>query len=106
MEETMANYSDPQPVGYCKKTFRVNLETVNRQGHLVPNRTIVGSGESVAEADNQKTTRSTWLPDLLNNNHPLKHGDTFDVSGIRAYKLKSLYVTGSPDDLLILVSES
>jgi hypothetical protein len=103
----MADHADPNPVGWGSKKFRVNLETVNRQGHLVPNRTQTTGNETVAEADNQKNTRGTWIPDKILNNHAaLKHGDTFTASGEIAYKLKATYVTGSVNDVLQIVSES
>lgn len=92
-------------------TFRVNLETVNRQGFLQPSRTTLEGNETVSEADNMKNTRSIWLPGLLLNNHEgigpkgfLKHGDTFTVDGLQAAYLKKTYVTGAADDILQIVS--
>lgn len=102
----MASYNDTFPVGYQQKVFRVNLETVNRSGHLVPNRTEVKESEAVSEADQMKNTRSTFLPDAGLHNMVLKHGDTFAASGMRAYNLKKQYATGLPDSLLVIVSES
>ncbi len=102
----MADYSDPNPVGWASKTFRVNLETVNRLGHLVPNAIQTRGNETVAEADNMKYTRSTFTPDGLMNNRVFRHGDTFTVSGPTAHYLKTTYVLGSVDDLLQIVSES
>lgn len=94
-------------------TFRVNLETQDRQGFLQPNRTTVDGNETVSEADNVKSTRTIWLPNRLRNNYAgiapnnlLKHGDEFTVSDYDAIYLKNLYVTGSPDDVLQIVSQS
>lgn len=100
----MASYADPQPVGYYSVVFRVNLETVNRQGHLVPSNTQPIGNETVAEANNFKNTRSTWAPAMLLGNRVLKHGDTFTASGSQAKYLKDLYVKGSVDDMLQVVS--
>lgn len=88
-------------------TFQVNLETVDRQGHLVPNRTQAATGETVAEADQMKNTRSIYLPGLLvgENKHRLKHGDQFTVKGLKAKYLKDLYTTGT-NPVLKVVSES
>lgn len=88
-------------------TFSVNTETLNRQGHLVPNRLEASGGETVAEADNQKYTRSiAMIPGLLMANMPTgyKHGDTFTVYGQQAFYLKNLHATGLPDALLTVVS--
>ncbi len=101
----MADYADASPFGWGSKTFRVNLETVNRRGHIVPSRTVTSGNETVAEADNMKYTHSTFIPDLLINNRVLRHGDTFTASGTIGYYLKRTYVTGSVDDVLQIVSE-
>jgi hypothetical protein len=114
-------------------TFQVNLETVGRQSFLQPNRTYLAGNETVSEADEQKLTRNIWLPGLLHENYEgvggvhvganlnsggqfggnaspnngyLQHGDTFTVKGQKALYLKKLYCTGSPNDVLIVVSQS
>ena len=90
-------------------TFSVNTETLNRQGHLVPNRVTTTGDETVSEADNQKTTRSiAMLPGLLMANMPTgyKHGETFTVYGKQALYLKDLYCKGNADDLLTVVTTS
>lgn len=112
--------------------FQVNLETVNRQGHLVPNRTNLVGNETVSEADNQKFTRQLWLPGTVvdgdgnvggpvaiegiagiinGRNNPqgyLTHGDQFTVKGEKAIYLKKQFVSSpaSPADLLIVISQS
>ena len=102
----MAQINDSQPT-HPVIVFRVNLETVDRQGHLVPNRTSTAGNESTSEADNLKNTRSTFIPGLLGaENVKLKHNDTFTVKGMKALYLKNLYVTGASSDLLQIVSES
>lgn len=103
----MAQVNDSQPT-HPVIVFQVNLETLNRQGHLVPNRTGTAGNETVAEADYQKDHRSIYIPGLLGgeNHHRYKHGDQFTVKGMKAVYLKNLYVTGAVDDLLQIVSES
>lgn len=88
-------------------TFRVNTETLNRQGHLVPNSTVLHGNETVTEADNQKNTRSiAMIPGLLMANMPngYKHGDTFVAYGQQAQYLKDTYCLGKVDDLLAVVT--
>ncbi len=94
-------------------TFRVNLETVNRQGFLQPNRTETAGNETVSEADNQKNARTIYLPGLKLTNTMgigpgglLHHGDEFTVQGLQAVYLKREYCLGSPDDVLVVVSEA
>lgn len=94
-------------------TFRVNLETVNRQGFLQPNRTTLDGNETVSEADNQKNARSIYLPGLLLQNTMgiapsglLRHGDEFTATGMQAVYLKREYAQGNPDDVLVVVSEA
>lgn len=108
----MSQTTDSQPV-HPSITFQVNLETVNRQGFLQPSRTEVTGNETVTEADNFRNTRTIYLPTLVGANIEgigpngyLKHGDTFTVKGKKALYLKNLYVTGSIDDVLQIVSES
>jgi len=106
----MAQVNDSQ-VSHPTIVFRVNLETVDRQGHLVPNRTTTDGNESTSEADQQKNNRSIFIPGLLagENKDRLKHDDTFTVKGAKAVYLKKLYVTSPtalPSDLLQIVSES
>lgn len=94
-------------------TFRVNLETVNRQGFLQPNRTTLEGNETVSEADNQRNARSIYIPGLLLANYAgltpngiLRHGDEFTVEGMQAVYLKKEYAQGNPDDVLVVVSEA
>lgn len=104
----MAQTTDSQ-VSHPTIVFRVNLETLNRQGHLVPNRTEVDGNETVSEADQQKYNRSTFIPGLTGaENFSYKHGDTFTVKGMKAVYLKNLYVSSpaATSDLLQIVSES
>jgi hypothetical protein len=100
----MAQINDSLP-NHPVITFQVNLETLNRQGHLVPNSRVLVGNQTVTEADDQKFRRSTWTPGLLGGeNLKLKHGDQFTVKGLKALYLKNLYVTGSTDDLLKVVA--
>lgn len=103
----MAQTSDSQPA-HPVIVFRVNLETVDRQGSLQPNRTTLDGNETVSEADNQKNARSIYIPGLLGgeNRASYGHGDEFTVKGKKALYLKNLYVTGAASDLLSIVSES
>lgn len=96
------NNSQPSPA----YVFQVNLETVNRQGHLVPNQTQLEGNQTSAEADDQKNHRSTYIPGLLGGeNRTFKHGETFTAYGQNALYLKKLYVSdpASPSDLLAIV---
>ena len=105
----MAQTNDSQ-VSHPTIVFRVNLETINRLGHSVPNRTQVAGSETVSEADQQKNNRTIFSPGLLagENRSGYKHGDTFTVKGAKAVYLKNLYVStpAGLDDLLQIVSES
>lgn len=102
----MAQINDSQPA-HPVITFRVNLETVDRQGHLVPNRIEASGNETVAEADQMKNNRTIYLPGLLvgENKHKLKHGDEFTLKGQKAVYFKNLYTTGT-NPVLTIVSES
>jgi len=87
--------------------FQVNLETLDRQGHLTPSRTETTGNETVAEANNMKNTRSTWTPGFLTGeNLNLRHGDQFTLKGQKATYVKNLYVTGDVDSLLSIISET
>lgn len=110
--------NDSQPA-HPTIVFEVNLETQNRTGHLVPNRLETAGNENVTEANNQKNTRSVWIPGIntasnlggrlgpgSGNGSQFKHGDQFTVKGMKAVYLKKTYVTGSVDDVLKIVSES
>jgi hypothetical protein len=46
---------------------------------------------------------STWFPDLILDNHDLKNGNQFTVSGIRAIYLKNNFTTG-PYAFLTVIS--
>lgn len=87
-------------------TFRVNLQTLQRYSWSLPNRTQLAGNETVTEADNLKNTRSTWLCSLFPGVEFIarKEGYEFTAYGMKAQYLKDLYVTGSPDDVLQLVS--
>jgi hypothetical protein len=116
---TVASDATDSQVSYPTITFRVNLETLNRQGHLVPNRTVTTGNETVSEADNMKNNRTIYIPGLLvgenktglggiNQDVYLHHNDEFTVKGEKATYLKNLYVStpAATDDLLVIVSES
>lgn len=104
----MAQTSDSQ-VAYPVITFQVNLETIDRMGHLVPNRITTDGNETSAEADDQRNHRSIYIPGLLagENRANFHHGDQFTVKGEKATYLKKLYVStpASSNDLLSIVSE-
>lgn len=104
----MAQINDSQPA-HPVITFQVNLETLNRQGHLVPNRTVASGNETTAEADNFRESRTIYLPGVTaaENRVNLSHGDTFTLKGQKALYFKNLYVSNpaSPSDLLVIVSE-
>jgi hypothetical protein len=68
-------------------TFRVNLETVNRYSDPMP--------FTVAEADNFRSTRSTFFSDSILANYKLKHDDEFTVVGSRAQYLKRNFTSGT-----------
>ena len=93
--------SNPKPA----ITFRVNTETLNRQGHLVPNRTEITGNETRSEADDQKYRRSIFIPGLTaaENVQRIGHEDTFVAYGQKAFYLKDLYCKGNVDDLLTVV---
>lgn len=94
--------SNPKP----EITFRINMETLNRQGHLVPNRTEVAGNETRSEADDKKFLREVFLPGLIpgTNVQRKSHGSEFKLYGQEAYYMKDLYCVGKPDDLLSVVS--
>lgn len=88
-------------------TFRVNTETVNRQGHLVPNRLEAAGNETRSEADDQKFRRTiAMIPGLTMGNMPnnYHHDETFTLYGKEALYMKELYVKGNADDMLTVVS--
>ena len=76
-------------------TFQVNLTPTNSLSWSQP--------YTQAQAANFPLTNSTWFPDFLTNNHALKHGNQFTVSGIRAIYLKNNFTTG-PYAFLTVVS--
>jgi hypothetical protein len=95
-----------------KISFRVNLETVDRQRFLQPSRTVLAGNEKVTEADNMKNTRSIFLPNLLRSNIEgigpsgyLRHNDIITAYGLQAVYLKKTYVTGSQNDVLSIIPE-
>lgn len=85
-------------------TFRVNLQTLNRYSWSHPYRATLAGNETSTEATNQVAARSTWLASMFPGaeNIQQKDGYTFTAYGQKAQYLKDLYVTGSPEDLLIL----
>lgn len=87
-------------------TFRINLQTLQRYSWSLPNRTTLDGNETVSEADNQKAARSTWLCNLAPGCNFIvnEHDGTFTAYGQQAHYLKTLYVTGSSEDVLQLVS--
>lgn len=88
-------------------TFRVNTETLNRQGHIVPNRTQTSDNELISEADNQKFCHTiAMVPGLLMGGMPTgyHHGDTFVVYGKQAQYLKDTYCKGTPNDMLVVIT--
>lgn len=90
-------------------TFRVNSETLNRQGHLVPNRLEAAGNETRSEADDQKFHRSiAFIPggEHAAGGMPTgyKHGETFTAYGKQALYLKEQWAHGNPDDFLVVVS--
>lgn len=103
----MAQTTDSQPT-HPVITFRVNLETVARIGSSLPNETQLSGNQTVTEADDQKSRRSTFIPGLNGGNLIYKHGDTFTVKGQKASYLKKMHVSSpaSANDLLSIVSES
>ena len=111
----MAQINDSQPT-HPVIVFEVDLETVNRQGHLVPNRIQTSGNETVTEADDQRNHRTIWLPGLLtaenrykviNNGSRtlLRHGDRFTVKGQKATYMKTVYTTGA-NPVLKVISET
>lgn len=78
-------------------TFRVNLENPKYLSFSQP--------YTQAEADNFKTTRVAYFPDLLANNRELKHGVEFTVDGLRALHLKNNFTSGE-FKFLDIVSQS
>lgn len=94
-------------------TFRVNLETLSNQSFVQPSRKTLDGNEVVSEADNMRSTRTLYLPNLLTNNISgigpkgyLHHGDTFTAVDSQAMYLKKTYVLGNADDVLQIVSEN
>ena len=96
--------------------FQVDLETVDRTGHLVPNRVVVSGNETVTEADDQRNHRTIFIPGitaaenrvgLVNNGLGtlLRHGDQFTLKGGKATYVKNTFTTGDNPPLLI-VSEN
>ena len=67
--------------------FEVDLETVLRESHA-------SASTLRAEADNFRTTRSTWFPNDLLNNRELKHGDQFTATGLDAVYLRDNFTSG------------
>ena len=79
-------------------TFEVNLSTPLRDSHAP-------SSNLRAEGDVFEDTRQAWFPNKILNNHNLKHGNQFTVSGADAVYLKDNYTTGD-FALLTIISEA
>lgn len=87
-------------------TFRVNLELLRDEavgsklnqrdvGMLHPDQHQTSPDNGRAETSNRKNTRSTWIPgQLVGENRPLKHGDTFTAYGERAIYIRDQYAVG------------
>lgn len=66
-------------------TFVVDLTTLNLQGHLSPN--SYQSDKTLGHQNDatQATNRVTYFPGLLvGENRELKHGQTFQLAGMKA----------------------
>jgi hypothetical protein len=88
-------------------TFRANTETLDRQGHLVPNRTTLSGGETISEADEQKFNRTVAFVPGVNagmNVTGYHHGEEFTLYGNNALYFKNLHCPGNADDLFVVVS--
>ncbi len=77
--------------------FKVNLETLNRHSFSHP--------FTLAEADNFRTTKHTFFPDMIRDNRKLKHGDQFTETGTKALYLKNNFTSGA-FKFLDIVSET
>jgi hypothetical protein len=86
-------------------TFRVNLQTVNNNSHLTPDRYDSDQDRAQTNQANHSETRSTWIPGINLDNRALKHGDEFIAYGQQATYLKNTYTTGA-NPTLTIVSES
>ena len=60
---------------------------------------------AVASIAQLATLRSTWLPDMFNNNKSLKHGDQFTLQGNDALYMRNLYGIGysSPESAFLTI---
>jgi hypothetical protein len=89
-------------------TFRINTPTLRYYDWAQPNRRYLAGNETVAEVDEQRSLRTTWLPGAhagCPNIQRLHDGDTFVAYGADGLYLKNLYCHGNPlQDELILVS--
>ena len=115
---TQTTDSNPRPM----YTFQVNLETVNRTGSALPNRTSTMGNETVSEANEQKYQRTIFLPNVTGGGFVYRHqtfpadkaagqgyyhhGDQVVAYGKAGMYLKNTYTSTPPaiDDVLILVS--
>lgn len=96
--------------------FRLNL--ANPEALSFPYKTVLAGNETVTEAEAQVNARSSWLSTLsggndhgksvenVGGNIAGKNGDLITAYGKNAYYLKKTYATGSPDALLVVVSET
>lgn len=95
-------------------TFRVNLLLLSNEavgpntnslstGVLSPDQYQTSPDYGRIENSNRVNTLSSWFPDLLRGNRQLKHGDTFEESGLKALYLRNMYTTGyAPADRAFL----
>jgi hypothetical protein len=87
-------------------TFQVNLRALQRYSWSLPYRTSLAGNETTTEADAIPSTMTTWLANLFPGCQFIAESNAFEFTayGRQAVYLKDLYVTGSPDDVLVLVS--
>jgi hypothetical protein len=86
-------------------TFKISLETLQKLSWSLPNRTTLDGNETVTEANNMKTTRSTLLPILPPNVQNLAQADgyTFTVYGLQAVYVANL-AASLPDGSIVKLS--
>ena len=95
--------------------FSVNLS--NKESSSLPYNLNLVAGETVTEVVAQADSRTTWLPALGNGvagysntgvgaNIAGNNNSTFTAYGLNALYLKRTYASGTPNDVLNVVSES
>lgn len=86
-------------------TFRVNLALLSSEdlgantnssspAMLHPDQHQSSPDNGRFENANRVNTRSTWFPNQLLGNRPLKHGDEFTVNGLKALYIRDNYAAG------------